>query len=122
MNIYFIKRVSDGKFFVSTNGLGEVYFSASPSMFLKTPDGVAANLRRLCSDFCETATPSGWLEKNWKNFDTSKLDLYQVVIIKIDILSMTAQPASEFVQPSAIKTARVSKYGDSLTLSEGETP
>jgi len=117
MRLYAIRRKSDGKFYVSAmggyaihTGKPQYQFATKPSQFLRTPDGVAGNLRKLCSDpYYDTTPPIGlsnritnWRELAWRNFDASKLDLYEVVITDVDIISTTATPAAEFVQLSAI--------------------
>lgn len=128
MRLYLIKRTSDGKFFGGVNGNymlvsgadmdSASYWSHKPQMLLKTPDGVAANLRRLCSEpFWNTTPPKGvldriavnWRELAWHNFDAAKLDLYEIVCMDVDVISMTATPASEFIQPEAIASIPLSK-------------
>lgn len=113
MKLYLIKRISDGKFFVSTDGNGREYFAEKPAMFLKTPDGVASNLRRLCSEYYKWF-PDGkrtfvWY-KAWRNFNPEKLTDFEIVVMDVDIISMTATPAADFVQPEAIESAKVSRF------------
>lgn len=125
MRLYLIKRKSDRKFFVSINGHVALcsksdpeYWSSKPSMFLKTPEGVAGNLRKLCSEpfwsydvpdgVCETVA-SGWCELAWRNFDETKLSQYEIVAMDIDVLSMSATPATEFVQVEVIAKQPLTK-------------
>lgn len=110
MKLYLIKRISDKKFFVSTNGNGTAYFSNKPCMFLKTPEGVASNLRRLCSEFIAQRDRWNFYQKNWKNFDGRKLKSYEIVVMDVDIIAMTATPAIDFIQLDAIKNAPVSRF------------
>ena len=128
MRLYLIKRASDGKFFGGINGhymlIRKVsretatYWSDKPQMLLKTPDGVAANLRRLCSEPYWDMTPpaglcasikSNWRELAWKDFDAAKLDQFEIVVMDVDVISMTATPAREFIQPEAIANTPLSK-------------
>jgi len=113
MRLFLIKRKSDNKFFHGINGYymlnadvdGESW-SEKPGIFFRTPEGIAANLRRLCSEpyWCYDR-PAGlsprianWRELGWRNFDEDKMALYEIVAMDVDILSMTATPATEFVQ------------------------
>lgn len=125
MRLYTIKRKSDGKFYVSAMGYYAIntgnpqyQFASRPSQFLKTPDGVAGNLRKLCSEpYWEKRAPAGvspsiaekWNELAWRNFDASKLSLYEVVVLDVDVISMTATPAESFVQIEAIENAPLTK-------------
>lgn len=120
MRLYLIKNKSDKKFFVSINGhwmmcndkVDGQYWSEKPQTFLKTPEGVAGNLRKLCSKpYWSYEVPSGvcpavavgWKELAWGDFDDRKLEAYEVVIMDVDVISMKATPATEFVQIDAIK-------------------
>jgi hypothetical protein len=141
MRLYLIKRKSDGLFFGNINGAYIVnqgasrdsaeYWSAKPQCLLKTPDGVAANLRRLCSEpYWDTTPPpkvcsavaAGWKELAWRNFDPSNLDLYEVVVLDVDLISVTATPAQDFVQTAAIAsaplTSRERKVGVDMEAAE----
>lgn len=124
MRLYSIKRKSDGKFYISAMGHYSVHtgepqynFGNKPSQFLKTPDGVAGNLRKLCSEpYFDKTRPNGlspnitnWSELSWRNFDASKLELYEVVMMDVDVISMTATPASEFVQISKIESSPLTR-------------
>lgn len=121
MRLYLIKRKSDRKFFVSVNahymlirpGVDGEYWSDKPQTFLKTPDGVAGNLRKLCSEpFWDTEPPKGisprlvdgWAEIGWRNFDAAKLADFEVVVMDVDVISMKATPATDFVQIEAIES------------------
>lgn len=125
MRLYLIKRRSDRKFFGTINGHyilhsgqdGE-YWSDKPQTFLKTPEGVAGNLRRLCSEpFWDTEPPkgissalrNGWKELAWRNFDGRKLKKYEIVAMDVDVLAMSAMPASEFIQIEAIRSRPLSR-------------
>lgn len=125
MRLYLIKRCADGKFFGGINGHymlhggadGE-YWSEKPQLLLKTPEGVAGNLRKLCSKpFWDYVAPKGvckavadrWRELAWQNFDKRKLKKFEVVVMDVDVISMTATPASEFVQLEAIKSRPLRK-------------
>ena len=121
MRLYLIKRRSDKKFFVSINGYWMLnsrvpvdgqHWADKPAQFLKTPEGVAGNLRKLCSEpywdydapegVC-TRVAAGWRNLAWRNFDGCKLKQYEVVIMDVDVISMEATPATEFVQLTAIR-------------------
>ena len=124
MRLYLIKRKLDKKFFVSINKYCAAtgchdpeYWSDKPQQFLKTPEGVAGNLRKLCSKaYHDTEAPPGvgsmvaenWSEIAWHKFDSDKLKQYEVVIMDVDVISMTATPATEFVQIEAIKSQPLS--------------
>lgn len=109
MRLFIIKRISDGTFLRSV----EAHYSAhrkqdksawsnTPQMMLRTADGVAMNLRKLCST---PYWPSGtWgSELGWKDFDSAKLALFEVVCMDVDIVSMKAMPATEFAQVEAVE-------------------
>jgi len=126
MRLYMIQRKSDREFFVGVNGHyilasgkdGQTW-TGKAGRFFRTPDGVAGNLRRLCSQpywnfnpppgVCP-AVANGWREVAWHDFDARKLDAYEVVTMEVDILSMKACPASEFVQIDAIQSAPLNKF------------
>ena len=126
MRLFMIKRKSDRKFFVGINGYYMLHasvdgqsWSAKPGVFFRTPDGVAANLRRLCSEpYWQTEAPKGicpavargWREVGWRDFDESKLGAYDIVMMDVDILSMKATPATEFVQISAIRSVPLNTF------------
>jgi len=122
MRLYMIKRV-DGTFFVNINGYysirtgkNEVHWS-DKGRFFRTPDGVAGNLRKLCSEpYYDTTRPDGlspriknWSELSWRNFDPSKLASYEVVMMDVDVISMTATPAADFAQVDAIESTPLNR-------------
>ena len=123
MRLYLIKRKSDGLFFVNINGHYSIHTGKSEQhwsdkgRFFRTPDGVVGNLRKLCSTpYFDTSRPEGlspkitnWREIGWKDFDAEKLSFYNVVSMDVDIISMTAKPAAEFAQVSAIETAPLNR-------------
>ena len=119
MRLYLIRRRSDGRFFVSINGFQKLirphvdaqYWSYRAQYFFKTADGVAGNLRKLCSaPYWNTKAPpgvapqvaAGWGEVAWKDFDASKLERFEIVTTEVDILSTTTTLASKFIQIEAI--------------------
>lgn len=119
MRLHLIKRKSDKTFFVRidaycmlrNSGVDVEYWSEKPQTFLKTPDGVAGNLRKLCSEpYWDTTRPDGlspritnYREIGWRNFDASKLAQFEVVVMDVDVISMRATPATDFVQIDAIE-------------------
>lgn len=123
MRLYLIKRKTDGMFYVNINGYYSIRTGNSEQhwsdkgRFFRTPEGVAGNLRKLCSEpyFCKER-PDGlstritnWEELAWRNFDKSKLNEYEIVTMDVDIISMTATPATKFVQIDAIKNAPLTR-------------
>tara|TARA_R100001086_G_scaffold239581_1_gene165098 strand:- start:663 stop:1016 length:354 start_codon:yes stop_codon:yes gene_type:complete len=103
-----IKRRSDGKFLRSTevhyslhSGADKSGWSSKPAYMLRTPDGVAMNLRKLCSEPYWVKTKFG-IEVEWRNFDETKLDQFEVVCMDVDVISMKAMPAEKFAQVEAI--------------------
>lgn len=123
MRLYMIKRKADGMFFVNVNGHSSAYTSESQQhwsdkgRFFRTPDGIAGNLRKLCSTaYWDTTRPEGlsknitdWKEVGWKDFDATLLEQYEVVMMDVDIISMTATPATEFAQIEAIEHSPLSR-------------
>lgn len=101
MNLYTIKRISDGRFFISTNGLGTPFFCRSPC-FWKTPDSVWINLKRLCSEYAPFKDWFGTSQKDWINFNPVLLKLYQVIVLEVDLVNVTAVPAVDFVVPDKL--------------------
>jgi len=126
MRLFMIKRKIDRKFFVGINGHYMLHarvdgqsWSDRPGVFFRTPDGIAANLRRLCSEpYWDTEAPEGvsprvavgWCELGWRNFDESKLGPYEIVTMDVDILSMKAMPATEFVQMDTIRSIPLNTF------------
>ena len=126
MRLYLIKRRSDCTFFVSVNGHWALHrgdidgqcWSEKPQTFFKTPEGVAGNLRKLCSEpYWDKEPPpkvcpqvaANWRELAWHKFDDRKLKDFEVVTMDVDVLSMTATPATEFVQIDAIRSRPLSR-------------
>ena len=121
MRLYCIRRKLDGKFFVSAQGHYSVasgreqhHFATKPSQFLRTPDGVAGNLRKLCStpywsneapEGVHPAIAKGWKELAWTNFDPLKLELYEVVITSVSIFKAETVSADRFIQVESIMNA-----------------
>ena len=112
MRLFLIKRRSDGAFLRKIEGHYSAHveqdknaWSDSPAYMLRTPDGIAANLRKLCSVPYYPATDEPWFfhELQWKDFDAAKLDLFDVICMDVDIVNMTATPAAEFAQVEAIE-------------------
>ena len=115
MRLYLIKRKADGAFLRTLDvhyslhsGQDKTAWSDSPQMMLKTPDGVAGNLRKLCSTpFYQGEWPHR--EVGWKDFDSEKLKLFEVVCMDVDVISMTATPATEFAQIEAIENTPLTR-------------
>lgn len=123
MRLYMIKRKTDGLFYVNINGHYSVHTGKSEQhwsdkgRFLRTPDGVAGNLRKLCSEpYFDTTRPDGlspnindWRELSWRNFEPLKLIAYEIVMMDVDVISMTATPATDFVQIDAIENTPLNR-------------
>ncbi len=132
MRLYMIKRKADGKFYVNINGHYSTHTGKSEQhwsdkgRFLRTPDGVAGNLRKLCSTpFYDKTRPEGlspnirdWSELAWRDFDAEKLSQYEVVMMDVDVISMTATPATEFAQIEAIENAPLTRAERNPTPTE----
>lgn len=111
MRLFMIKRRSDKWFLRKVEGHYSAHvgqdknaWSETPAYMLRTADGVAANLRKLCSvPYYEDESPRIVQELQWKDFDASKLDLFEVVCMDVDVISMSATPAKEFAQVEAIE-------------------
>lgn len=109
MRLFMIKRKADKQFLRKVEGHYSAHtgqdknaWSETPAYLLRTPDGVAANLRKLCSvPYYPGGKWSNGIE--WRDFDANKLDLFEVVCMDVDVISMTAMPAREFAQPEAIE-------------------
>ena len=102
MKLYFIRRKSDHRYLRSREtyysahvGRDKTAWSDKPAYILRTPDGVASNLRKLCSTPKKVQGTINRLE--WVNFDPSKLDLYEVVVVDALIVGEKALPASDFL-------------------------
>jgi hypothetical protein len=125
MRLYLIKRRSDKAFLRSVNphysihtGKDQSEWSENPAYMLRSPDGVVANLRKLCSEpYWDHEAPKGvckgvadrWKEVAWRNFDPEKLKLYEVVTIDVDVIRMQATPAHHFAQIDAVASAPLTK-------------
>ena len=111
MRLFMIKRRADKAFLRKVEGHYSAHtgqdknaWSETPAYMLRTADGVAANLRKLCSvPYYDPDDPARWKELQWKDFDAGKLDLFEVVCMDVDVISMTATPAKEFAQVEAIE-------------------
>ena len=136
MRLYLIKRKSDGLFYVNINGYyqantgNRLEYWSNKGRFLRTPDGVAANLRKLCSEpyFNETppkgvcaAVARDWSELAWRNFNETRLEIFEVVVMDVDVISMKSTPATEFIQVDAIKSAPLNRTERCNTTKE-DTP
>lgn len=115
MRLYIIKRKSDKKFLRSleaywsvNTGQNKTAWSDKPQMLLRSPDGVAKNLRKLCSVPTLDRTVK-WPEIEWSDFDASKLELYEVVSMDVDVIAMTATPATSFAQIEKIESIPISR-------------
>lgn len=113
MRLFMIKRKSDKAFLRKVEGHYSAHrgqdknaWSETPAYMLRTADGVAANLRKLCSTpyYPEEAGTRFRAELEWKDFDAAKLDDFEVVCMDVDVISMTATPARDFAQIEAIET------------------
>lgn len=99
MKLYALRRISDGKFFVHTTGLGQFVMTATP-VFWKTPDGIHINLKRVCSRFAPFIDKWGFQQKDWDHFDKRKLVGWEVLIVNAKVLSENFVPATAFVGDS----------------------
>ena len=111
MLLYSIRRISDGKFFVHYNGLGELSMNSTP-VFWKTPDAVWDNLKRLCSQYEPWKDRWGWMQKGWRDFDARKLKQWQVIVTDVAVLGEKQVPAAEFVSVKDLRRrdVRIKKY------------
>lgn len=112
MKLYLIKRKADGHFLRNLEthyslhvGQDKTAWSAKPSMLLRTPEGVAMNLRKLCSEaYYEDFRPKAFSrEIAWRNFKPDELKLYEIVCMDVDVISMKSTPANEFIQLDAVE-------------------
>ncbi len=111
MRLYLIRRVSDAKFlrkieghYSAHTGQDKNCWSDIPAYMLRTPDGVAANLRKLCSTpYYEGDYVNYGRELQWKDFDANKMGDLEIVCMNVDIVSMIATPAKEFIQIDAVE-------------------
>ena len=117
MRLYLIKRKADKAWlrkieghYSAHRGQDKNAWSEIPAYMLRTPDGVAANLRKLCSTpYYPTEDVRFGQELQWKDFDASMLDLFEVVCMDVNVISMTATPAKEFAQVEAIESVPLTR-------------
>lgn len=111
MRLYMIRRKTDALFLRKIEGhysrhVGQDKnaWSETPAYLLRTADGVAMNLRKLCS------VPRGkGYEIDWQDFDARKLSLYEVICIDVNVIEMRAVAATDFAQPEAIASIPLTK-------------
>lgn len=125
MKLYAIKRTEDGKYYTCWGGYCGPTFSSEPT-FWRTPDGVAVNLRKLCSEHYLGTAIFGTMKfkqtvNAWRNFDENKMKLYEVIVIEVDMVSMLAVPAVDFAQPEAVAAASI-QHEEKLTGKEVPNP
>lgn len=111
MKLYSLRRVSDGKFFVGTNGRGDWNMNSTPC-FWKTPDSIWVNLKRVCSDYSPWKDHWGWDQKGWANFDAKKMAGWEVIVTTVHVLKQKRYTAKEFVDVAKLREmdVRVKKY------------
>lgn len=116
MNLYTIRRKADGKYLRKINGYYQLRggvsrnqaneWSTAVAYLLRTPDGVKANIVKLCSEpYWNTLAPSGvckslketWRELAWRNFDRSLADQYEVIVMDVTINSERAVSCDNFL-------------------------
>lgn len=116
MRLYTIRRKSDGKYLRKINGHYQLHsgkprdeaneWADAVAYLLRTPDGIRANIIKLCSEpYWNTVAPSGvctslketWRELAWRNFDVTLTALYEVVIMETTINSETAVSCRYFL-------------------------
>lgn len=103
-----IKRVSDGMYlrkieghYSRHTGQDKNAWSVTPAYMLRTPDGVAMNLRKLCSRPCyyEDQDRNGFCrEIDWRDFDAAKLEQFEVVVMQVNVVDTHTVPAADFAQ------------------------
>lgn len=106
MRLYTIKRVSDGMYLRKIEGhysrhVGQDKnaWSLTPAYMLRTPDGVAMNLRKLCSVPCYPEAQRPFCsEIEWRDFDPDRLSEFEVVVMEVDVVSSKTMPAADFAQ------------------------
>lgn len=79
MKLYSMRRLSDGRFFIHTDGLGHLRMSTKP-VFWRTPDSVWVNLKRVCSEYSPYQDRWGFTQKDWAGFDAKKLAGWEIVV------------------------------------------
>ncbi|MEM1363598.1 MAG: hypothetical protein AAGF94_18130 [Pseudomonadota bacterium] len=121
MRLYMIRRASDGMFlrkiegsYTVRSGVDRHAWSKSPAYLLRTPDGVAMNLRKLCSEpFTwrgETPAGYGYSEIAYRNFDEAKMELFEVICLEVDLVKMSVVPASKFAQVDAVADIPLNRH------------
>ena len=111
MKLYSMRRLSDGRYFIHTDGNGDLRMSTKP-VFWRTPDSIWINLKRVCSKFEPWEDRWGSRQKGWEGFDAKKLRDWEIVITNVKVLGEGRIPATEFVDKSALRKmdARIKKY------------
>ena len=111
MLLYSIRRKSDGRYFVHTDGRGRAQWNTTPT-FWRTPDSIWKNLGRLCGEFYMEPYQVGkwdvseqwtYYRKNWRDIDAKKLKKYEVITHKVKIMGKTRTPAEDFVVVKKLK-------------------
>jgi len=98
MILYCIRRKSDGRYFIHTDGNGHPRMSTDP-VFFKKPETIARNLKRLCSEFTLVQSSKfkwSW-SKEWSNFNPDILDAYEVERYELHLQDKIIVPARNFV-------------------------
>lgn len=106
MKLYSMRRLSDGKFFIHTDGLGHLRMSTKP-VFWRTPDSIWVNLKRVCSEYAPYEDRWGFTQKDWSGFDAKKLAGWEIVVTNVKVLGEKQIPAAEFVDKKALRTMDV---------------
>lgn len=116
MRLYLIKRKADGSYLRALEthyslhtGQDKTAWSDTPQYMLRTADGVAKNLRKLCSEPYWTRYEGFIREIGWRNFDPEKLKLFEIVVMDVDVISMKATPAEHFAQVEKISNIPLTK-------------
>lgn len=104
MLLYSIRNVHTKKFYTGNDGSGKPTWCKKPR-FYSTPDGITANLKRLCSEYKPKKDRNGYLQKAWRSFEPTKLDNYAVVVWEIDILSSETVVPAKFATIEQISNA-----------------
>jgi hypothetical protein len=83
----------------------------------RTPDGIIANLRKLCSKaYFDRTRPPGlspnikvWAEVGWRDFDPARLSELEIVAFDVDVISAQSIPVADFTQMDAIQNAPLNR-------------
>ena len=111
MILYMIRRKLDGFYlrkveghYSAHRGVDKNCWSQTPAYMLRTPDGVAANLRKLCSTpyYPDPDSRRFWQELEWKDFREEDLALYLVEKAYVIRTKIKLVPAVEFAQAKVI--------------------